>query len=335
MPRQGQNPLKWVSDLGRSKDTTLATIVCVPETSGYWENSLDILSTCLDSASRTTEVPHNVAVFDNGSCAEVGDWLIQRARAGSIDYLLSSSRNLGKVGAWNALFASIPGQWIAYTDSDVLFLEGWLESALTILEAFPEAGMVTCQPIAGDLSQHCDATLIGVASDDSVNSVQAEDLIPAHLVRSQRLAIGAEPTIPDTVGRRDILIERGGIQAFVSASHFQFVAPSNVLRRVTPLASSRPLGDDVVLDERLDSLGYWRLSCPEYLVHHLGNHFPDLGEELPWLEESPALEVEPSSRPRPVGGPSEIRQRLTEARISRRILKTLNAWTYKALYPRS
>jgi len=67
-------------------------------------------------------LPFDLMVFDNGSCAEVRDFLIKEKEEGRIQYLILAEKNMGKGGAWNTMLAGAPGEIIAYTDSDVLFL---------------------------------------------------------------------------------------------------------------------------------------------------------------------------------------------------------------------
>ena len=325
MPRYGQNPMKWIKDVHRPADVTATTVVYIPALAGYWKQSLEVLKLCLGSLRETTEEPFDLMVFDNGSCEEVVEYLRNLLSIGHIQYLICSKVNLGKVGAWNFLFPSAPGNVIVYFDSDVYFLPDWLRASLRVLGAFPEAGMITAQPIAGDLSLHCHSVLDDSRHDASIRRREGTDLIPTQYVRSQRLALGwelAEPTnIPN---RRDVLLARNNVKAFVSASHFQFAMPREVVGRLFPLPTARRVGDDEEFDRRLDEAGYWRLSTTEYLVHHMGNTIPDLSIELPWCEISRHNAKE-----------SRVGQNLPPIignRSARSLLKKINAFTYKLLY---
>ena len=61
-------------------------------------------------------LPFDLMVFDNGSCAEVRDFLVKEKEEGRIQYLILSEKNMGKGGAWNVMLAGAPGEIIAYTD---------------------------------------------------------------------------------------------------------------------------------------------------------------------------------------------------------------------------
>lgn len=315
---------------------SLLTVVYIPELQGYWAESLEVLKLCLESWRATTPTSFELVVFDNGSCRDVRAYLEGKFDAGEVDQLFLSRRNLGKVGAWNTLFATAGGETVVYADSDVYFLPGWFEASTRIVEAFPEAAMVTAQPIPGDLSYHCEATLTGSASDPTIERREGADLIPEHFVESHRQGLGIPReryAAARLRNRREVLLRRHGAEAYVSASHLQFMARGEVLRRVFPLPTSIPFGDDDQLDDRLDKAGHWRLSTADYLVHHMGNRPPDLGRELPWLapDRFPTSKAATRRRP-PRARPRGPGRRLLESRPVRRLLKYLHRTTYELLY---
>ncbi len=311
---------------------TVTTMVHVPELFGYWAESLAVLELCLDSLRRSTSQPIELLVLDNGSCREVAAFLHQRYASGQIDQLIASRRNLGKIGGWNLLFAAAPGETIAYADSDIYFLPGWLEASQAVLAAFPEAAMVTAQPLPGDLSLHCDATLAGAIADPTVEWREGDDLIPPHYVESHRRSLGETPEryAARIRNRREVRLRRGEAQAYVSASHLQFLAHREILDRVFPLAPRQPMGDVDRLDSALDEEGYWRLSTVEYLIHHMGNRRPDLARELPFADAAGTLRPPAAARETGTGG---WRRWLLERERVRRLLKRVHHQCYRLLYP--
>lgn len=339
-------------ELARPAPHTLATVVYVPDTHGYWEESLNVLELCLDSLRRTTPPPFEILVVDNGSCSEVRNFLESRFAAGEIDQLFLSRRNLGKVGAWNLLFSAAEGELVTYTDSDIYFLPGWFEASRAVLGAFPETGVVTAQAMSRDLTQHIRTTLEQASADPTVEWREGEDLVPRHFVESHLAGLGESPEsyarrIPR---RRDVLVSRDGTDAFVSSAHFQFTSRRADLRKLLPLDSSRPMGDVNVFDAAVDEAGLWRLSTTEYLVHHMGNRVPDLDRELPWADagnlaatrgdtREPGEATKPPrpspSRGRPSRRLASLRRRLkfSERRPVRRLLKWINRWSHELLYP--
>src|SRR5258707_6704852 len=144
--RKGQNPAKFVNQVARPEQITVALLNYIPFLSGFYAETLDVLKVCLDSMRKDPGLPFDLLVFDNGSCKEVRDFLITEKEDGRIQYLTLAEKNLGKSGAWNIILAGAPGEIIAYTDSDVLFSPKWLSRSVEILETFPKVGMVTARP---------------------------------------------------------------------------------------------------------------------------------------------------------------------------------------------
>ena len=143
--RIGSNPAKAGLPAYEPKKLGIALIVYIPLLEGYFQNSLEIFKTQLASIRASTSGEYDLLVFTNGCCQPVVMELQSLYRDKQIDWLIESQYNLGKAGAWNWIFASMPNELICYADSDVLFRPGWLEASLEILEAFPQAGMIAAQ----------------------------------------------------------------------------------------------------------------------------------------------------------------------------------------------
>ncbi len=136
--RIGQNPAKFVQTVAKPERITVAVLNYIPFLSGFYTEALDVLEQCLASARQEAGLPFDLLVFDNGSCTEVQDWLLDEQRAGHIQYLMLSGKNLGKGGAWNQIFAGAPGEIIVYADSDVLFFPGWLARSVELSGNLPK-----------------------------------------------------------------------------------------------------------------------------------------------------------------------------------------------------
>lgn len=84
MPRVGQNPMRWVKEVRHPERITGTTIVYIPYLGGYWAQGLEVLKLCLGSLRGNTRIPFELMVFDNGSCSEVQDYLLELRRKGII-----------------------------------------------------------------------------------------------------------------------------------------------------------------------------------------------------------------------------------------------------------
>jgi glycosyltransferase involved in cell wall biosynthesis len=256
----------------------VALVSYIPFLSGYYAQGLDVLKTCLGSLWESTQTPYDLLVFDNASCEEVRQFLIEAGRQRRIQYLVLSDKNLGKGGAWNFIFQAAPGEIIAYADSDVLFRPGWLERSLEILAAYPQAGMVTARPMRTPEAFYT-STLEWASLQPDV-TLERGSFLPWETYLEHVLSLGtSEEQARKWYGsRQDIRLTRQGVSAHVSAAHFQFTAPKSVLARFVPFEMERPMGQVRSLDEQMNAAGYLRLTTCEPLVKHLGNHLKTGGD---------------------------------------------------------
>ncbi|MDH5506290.1 MAG: glycosyltransferase family 2 protein [Anaerolineae bacterium] len=274
MARIGINPTRGKVTAYRPARVTVAMLTYIPDLQGYFRHRLDVLKLALASLQAHTRTPHDLLVFDNGSCAPVVDFLREARDAGVVDYLLLSSRNLGKIGAFKVMFSAAPGEIIAYTDDDILFYPGWLAAHLEVLQAFPKVGMVSGVAVR-DRAARASQTLQGLMDNPAPDlSITRQRRIPDDWEADWAVSVGRDPAehLLATQGEQEIVLQQDGVEAFGTASHFQFVAPKEVIRQALPPDwSGKLMGEMVELDEAVDALGYLRLSTVGRYVRHLGN----------------------------------------------------------------
>jgi glycosyltransferase involved in cell wall biosynthesis len=269
--RVGQNPAKSIEQVAQPKNITVATATYIPHLKGYYAESLKVLKSCLDSLWMNTRVPYDLFVFDNASCTEVREYLLEAKEKGLIQYLLLSDKNVGKGGAWNFIFQGSQGEVIAYSDSDVFFRPGWLEHSMEILDTFPNVGMVTARPLRSP-EEYFSKTLEWAQIQPDV-TLENGKFIPWDVFREHILSLG----ISETQAREwfdsksEWRLTYKGISAFISAAHFQFVTYKSIIQQFLPLEMDRPMGQVRSLDELINQAGYLRLATCEPYVKHLGN----------------------------------------------------------------
>ncbi len=145
--RVGQNPLKSINEVAKPEKITVAVLNYIPMLSGFYADLLDVLKACLNSIRETADLPYDLMVFDNGSCDEVIQYLVDENQAGRIQYLILSEKNIGKGGAWNILFGAVPGEILVFTDNDALFYPGWLSRSVQILQTYPQCRHGHCPSV--------------------------------------------------------------------------------------------------------------------------------------------------------------------------------------------
>jgi len=272
--RVGQNPAKNIATVSKPKRITVAVLSYVPFISGYYSEALDVLKLCLENIWQNTDLPYDLLVFDNGSCAETREYLIDSHTSGKIQYLTLSDKNIGKGGAWNFIFAGSPGEIIAYCDSDALLSPGWLCACVKILETYPNVGMVTARP----MRTHMDLLTSTMKWGNNNPQVKVEKgkLISFDEFREFADTMGYSDTkvkqLYDT--SQDVRFTYKELIAYAGANHFQFVTWKKTLNRFLPFHMDKPLGQVQILDKQLNEAGNLRLMTEKPLVQNMSNRLP-------------------------------------------------------------
>lgn len=340
MPRTGKHPLKRAAQSyeHHHRQITVTTVIHIPMLAGYWAESLDVLRLFFESLYASTALPFDLMVFDNNSCEQVQDYLLDLRRRNKIQYLILSEYNLKKLGAMDHLFSSAPGEYVAFADSDVYFLPGWLEASIEVMKTFPEAGQVSAIPTIDRAQHNLDHTHQGIQANKDLVLESGVDLIPERYVDAHIMSLGRNKGeyLQSAGSRNDIRITRNRISAYVSAQDFQFITRREVIERVLPLKvrHASEYFDPIyspIFEAKVDELGYWRLSTKEYLIHHMGNHMPNLSVELGEILNDIPRGVEPGTL-KERSWIFRLRRRFWESGPIRQILKKIYTWAYARLF---
>lgn len=278
--RKGQNPAKSAKSVAKPERITVALLNYIPFLSGFYAETLDVLKVSLESMRRDAGLPFDLMIFDNGSCAEVRDYLVKEKEEGRIQYLILSEKNMGKGGAWNVMLAGAPGEIIAYTDADVLFYPKWLSRSVEILETFPNVGMVTARPFRTP-PEFYEATLKW-ARDAEHAKLEDGQFIPWETFLEFNLSLGQteEENRKVYAETRDWRLVYKGVTAMAGASHWQFTAYKSKLQQFLPFDMDKPMGQVRQLDKRINDAGLLRLMVSDPLAMNMSNTLGYLRGEL-------------------------------------------------------
>lgn len=273
--RVGQNPAKNIKTVIKPSRITVAVLNYIPNQQGYFAQSFAVLQRCLESILENTQRPYDLMLFDNGSCQEVKQYLLDLQASGRIQYLIFSEKNVGKGGGWDFIFNSAPGDIIAYSDNDAFFYADWLKESVKILETFPEVGMVTARPLR--TIPELSTNTIRWAKETPEVKIEEGDFISYadYYEFSSTLGYSDEKLEKEYKNKKDIRLTYQGVQAFVGANHFQFVGWKKTLQSITPFDMQKPLGQVKQLDDRLNAAGYLRLMTTKSLIQNMSNQIPE------------------------------------------------------------
>ncbi|HVP21144.1 MAG TPA: glycosyltransferase family A protein [Anaerolineaceae bacterium] len=273
--RKGQNPAKKDVLAYRPEKLAIVSLVYIPVQEGYFADALKIFEYHLASVRQYTPEPFNLVVFDNGSCAEVKQALLRLQTQGWIDWLVVSKDNLGKTGALNWILGALPNEWICFADSDMLFRPGWLEASWKIQASFPDCGMIGAQVVFPDLEVDRGNSRLRKTTDPRFRFGQVkpdawilDEYIRGRGVSDERAADYRAMALDQVEN-----IE-SGVKVFLGGnSHQQWLAKSEVIRKILPLPASHQLSreEDTYQDRRLDELGFAHLTTTVPYLYHMGN----------------------------------------------------------------
>lgn len=273
MTRIGMNPARNRVSEYRPERVTAAVIVFLPHLTGYFEHRLDVVRLSFETLFANTHEPYDLLVFDNASCQEAKDYLRDLQSDGQIRYLLSSSENIGKLGALRVIAGAAPGELIAYADDDTFFYPGWLQEHLQIYDHFPDVGMVSGSP-ERTLFDHGIQTNLKRAGMDSEFELSYGKRIPLGWEREWATALGknVEAYLENVEQLEDIVIAYQGREAYATACHNQFLCPKSILETHLQGAwSGRLMGGMNEFDEAIDRSGLLRLTTMDRTTKLIGN----------------------------------------------------------------
>ncbi|HEX4122408.1 MAG TPA: glycosyltransferase [Verrucomicrobiae bacterium] len=178
-------------------------------------NQLADTRQCLASIEKHTALSHELILVDNGSNDGTGQFFRQYAAKREHVRVIFNRANLGFSGGNNQALACAQGDAILLLNNDTVATPGWLEQMLSILELYPDCGLVG--PMSNSVSG---PQLVSSANYGSL------DELPKFAVQWSGVHAGQSTEAPRLVGfclllRRAVLEKIGGLDAQFGNGNFE------------------------------------------------------------------------------------------------------------------
>lgn len=143
-----------------------------------WNNA-DIIEECIDTLFAWSPADNEVIVVDNDSAD--GTAQVIRSRYGDKVKLIEAGANLGFSKANNLALEHATGDYIFYTNPDVVFIEDVVSPMVKILDENPEVGIVSPMLLYRDLSYQVSTCNYPSATKIFWDDMQLYKLLPERL----------------------------------------------------------------------------------------------------------------------------------------------------------
>jgi glycosyltransferase involved in cell wall biosynthesis len=253
----------------------------IPHVMGYWKDRMKIADICLQSMVNNARSSHqelytyDLVVYDQGSCIEWKTRLRQLRDSGYIDTLIENQHNIGKCHAFHQVFNMLDSKYVVYTDDDVLFYPGWLNTQMDLLKCHDKVGLVTGWPVISRFhhyeKMHDNMTRGGKHKLE-------KDRIEDHWIELDAMGRGItmEYYLSADESKRDmktitLKTESDEYTAWAVGHHMQFIAERQAIVDALPPCKLQLMGRMRDLDYALQENGVWSLATYVPTCRHMGN----------------------------------------------------------------
>jgi len=103
----------------------------------------ELMKKCLESIYKTVHLPCEIIMVDNGGDIETSKWLLNECEEKRITHYIRNCDNCWFGYGRNQAIKLCEGDYIFFTDNDIIFEEGWLEECLEVLKNTGNKRLVT------------------------------------------------------------------------------------------------------------------------------------------------------------------------------------------------
>lgn len=267
--RVGMNPMKRVSIDGYAPYIA-SSIVHLPNFEGYHEQRFEVVKTSLTTMRENAGLNCEILVWDNGSCQEFRDWLLNEYKP---DYVVLS-KNIGKPNAVAGILGMLPPKTIVgIADDDMYYYPDWFKAQVELMVFYPNVGQVSGFPVRTQMRWGNARTLEWARK---VAIVEEGSFIPSEWEEDFCTSIGRDYEWHKKYTEKDMdkRITYRGVSAYAFAHHCQFICEAG---KIAPLArfDTEAMADEKPFDWAVDNTGMLRLTTINRYTRHIGNVLDD------------------------------------------------------------
>jgi Glycosyl transferase family 2 len=274
--RIGMNPQKAERKITMTTHHRIVIVVYIPNEEGFYEKSLDVFKTCLDSLILTINSNAAITVVNNGSFEKVSTLLNLYLKEKKIDTLISHNINIGKIDAQIGAARASREKYITLTDADILFVKGWQEKVEEVFASFKNVGSVSPIPVRTGVY----ASTSSVLKQILLKKIKFRFIsIPENFNNYNRFLESINWDLDTNENNKWPVVENNGIKAVVGSAHQVLTIDRDILFTTSPSNPSLTLvggnSEHNYVDVPIDKSGKLRLSTFNNYAFHIGNNVED------------------------------------------------------------
>lgn len=247
-----------------------SSIVHLPNFEGYHKERFEVVKTSLTTMRENAGLDCEILVWDNGSCQEFRDWLLNEYKP---DYVVLS-KNVGKPNAVAGILGMLPPETIVgVADDDMYYYPDWFKAQVELMAFYPNVGQVSGYPVRTQMRWGNRRTLEWARK---VAVVEEGSFIPAEWDKDFCTSIGRDYEWHKKYTENDMdkRITYRGVQAYAFAHHCQFICEAGKIARVAKFTDIA-MADEKPFDWAVDNTGMLRLTTINRYTRHIGNVLDD------------------------------------------------------------
>lgn len=334
--RNGWSPSKMPRKRSKNFDVSVGVLNHIPELAGYYADGLRVLGLCLLSIRQHADRDFELIVADNNSCPEVREFLLEQQASGLIDTLILNSANLGHNGIAQ-MMAATTGSYFFFSDWDIYHRPNYMKEQISIVENFPNVGMVGGRPTRHLSQKYTERTksMIENRSDMTLEEghfIPYESLLEFAEQTGGHVSQGTPEERVDTLTKehKEIRLSYKNKQCYLGASHMQYLMPRKAIDAMGIHWHDEVRCKTEVVDLPLADVDFLRITTTEAYVDHIGNALdnPKLAKEYQRLLEQKDMRAQQAAFGQKDGS-TIIDEKVWQNPTMRKLLFKMYLWSFK------